>query len=202
MTSKVLTIFIFTWVLLSLSWQLTIIATFLLSLVALSNQYFVNKSKEYGTTLSEKNREYTNKLLEILTGIGLIKTVNNEKEEYAKVKKLIKEREKADFNSQINHSLITPVNEVNSIISIFIMVLIGRYFLTDQLESFSAILLIYLVFLFRLLPIVGQLNSHRSRFANVSHSAEIITEFLRRDDKPIMTNGNIPYTHLQEGDSL
>jgi len=69
----------------------------------------------------------------------------------------------------------------------------------EQLESFSAILLIYLVFLFRLLPVVGQLNNSRSGFANVSYSAQIIMEFLRRDNKPIMTNGNIPYTQLQEG---
>ena len=199
MVSQIITILIFTFVLLSLSWQLTILASFLLSLAAYSNQYFVNRSKQYGEILSEKSRQYTNKLLEILTGMRLIKTVNNEKEEYLSIEQFIKARQRADFNCQVNYAFVNPVNEVSGILAILAMVLMGRYMFAEQLESFSAILLIYLVFLFRLLPVVGQLNNSRSGFANVSYSAQIIMEFLRRDNKPIMTNGNIPYTQLQEG---
>ncbi len=185
MISSTITISIFTYVLISISWQLTIMAVVFISGVAWGNQYFVKRSQKYGIFLSEQSKYYSNKLLETLTGIRLIKTVSNEGREYKIINNLIRAREQANFNLQINYALLAPVNEVAGILAIFGMVL--------------AILLIYLIFLFRLLPIVSQLNNNLSQFASVSHSAQIITEFLRREDKPIMTNGNIPYTKLKEG---
>ncbi|NES82771.1 MAG: ATP-binding cassette domain-containing protein, partial [Moorea sp. SIO2B7] len=194
-----ITISVFVWFLISLSWRLTIISIFLLAIVALANQYFIYRSREFGRILSEKSREYSNKLFEILTGIRLIKTVSNESYEYDLIKKIIREREQADFDAQANSSLIGPFNEVSGIISVLVMVVLGRYLFLDKIESFSTILLTYLVFLFRLLPLVGQLNSSRSRLANVAHSAKITTEFLRQDNKPFMSKGSEIYHKLEQG---
>ncbi|MEC4806305.1 MAG: ATP-binding cassette domain-containing protein [Jaaginema sp. PMC 1079.18] len=197
MLSSILTILVFTWLLLSLSWQLTLVSTFILGLVALANQYYIRRAKAFGRILSKKSSAYSNKFLEILTGIRLIKTVSREDDEYLRIQTYIKEREKAQLQSQANYAAIAPINEVLGIFTILAIVVAGRYLFADQIEALSAIMLTYLVVLFRLLPFVSKLNGDRSKYANSAPSAEIVADFLNRDRKPIMTNGDRPYQALK-----
>lgn len=195
-----ITIFVFLSLLLSISWQLTLISTVLLTIVALSNQYFVRKAKRFGQALSNHSRGYSIKLLEILSGIRLIKATSNEQAEYEKIETLLTERERAEFDSQANFAIVGPVNEVAGVITILLIVLIGRLFLADQVSATSSVLLSYLLLLFRLLPVVGQLNSARNTFANATPSLAIVRDLLRRDNKPLMPQTNLyPFRGLQRG---
>jgi len=187
------------WVLLMLSWKITLIATGLLLIIGVVNQYFVNRSKYYGKVVAEKSRNYNQKLIEILTGIRLIKTVKNEGEEYEQIKNLIEEQEDAEFQSQANSSIIAPFNEISGIIVILVIIIIGRYLFREELQAIATVLLTYLVVLFRLIPFVSQLNSARSQFANTAPSAEIVADFLRRDNKPFMVKGGEKLSFLEQG---
>lgn len=194
-----LTILVFLWILLSLSWQLTLVSTFLLACVSLSNQYLIQKAKIYGRLVSQTSKAYSGKLLEILSGIRLIKTSSTEELEYQRISKIIREREQIEFKSQANYAILNPINEIAGILVVISIVAFGRYLFLDRLQSLSTILLIYLVTLFRLLPIVGKLNSNRSRFANVLPSVAISASFLQREDKPIMTNGMQQFQSFDRG---
>lgn len=194
-----ITILVFLIILISLSWQLTLLSTVLLTIVVLTNQYYVRRSKYFGQQLSENSRRYSIALLEVITGIRLVKATHREEDEYQRIDHLIVNREQAELQSQANFAILGPVNEVMGTGAILAIVLLARTFFYTQLESFSAILLTYLVVLFRLLPIIGQLNSTRSAFANAVASVEIVTEFLQRDTKPIMTHGGVPYHQLEQG---
>lgn len=197
--TNVITILTFLWILLSLSWQLTLLSTVLLIGVTFSNQYLIERSKGYGQILSEKSSQYTKRLVEILSGIRLIKTASTEDEEYKDLEGFIKERQAADLKSQANFALVPPLNEFLGIVTILAIVIAGRYLFIEKLQSVSAILLIYLFTLFRLLPFIGQLNNNRSKLSNTTPSVEIVANFLRLDDKPIMKNGEIQYKPLQDG---
>jgi ATP-binding cassette, subfamily B, bacterial MsbA len=194
-----ITILTFLFLLILLSWQITLVATVLLGLIALSNQYFVVKSKAYGKLLAETSKNYSNKLFEILTGIRLIKNVSNEQQEYQKIEKFIRDREQAQLRSQATFSLIGPINEISGILVILAIIFIGHYFFAEQLQAIAPILLTYLVILFRLLPFVGALNNARSQFANNIPSTDVVAEFLRRDNKTFMSQGEHPYTRLEKG---
>jgi ATP-binding cassette, subfamily B, bacterial MsbA len=191
------TILVFLWLLLRLSWQLTLMATVLLLIVAGINQYFIHRAKTFGKILSKQSGAYTNKLIEILSGIRLIKTVNYEDLEFAKITTLIKEREQAELASQANYGAVSPINEILGILTVLTIVFIGRYMFAGQM----AIVTIgtYLFVLVRLLPVVSNLNGARSRFANASPSAEIVADFLRRDNKPLMADGKEIYQRLKQG---
>ncbi|MBP0019720.1 MAG: ABC transporter ATP-binding protein [Cyanobacteria bacterium SBLK] len=194
-----ITILVFLWILLSLSWQLTLISTLLLGCLSLSNQHLIKKAKTYGRLVSQKSNAYSGKLLEILTGIRLIKTSSTEELEYQRITKIIREREQIELKAQANYAILNPINEVGGIVIVIAIVALGRYFFLDGLQSLSTILLIYLVTLFRLLPIIGKLNTHRSRFANAIPSAAIAASFLQRDDKPIMENGTRQFQSFTRG---
>lgn len=193
------TILTFVCILLSISWQLTLASTGLLLLVTITNQFLIKRAKKFGQILSDKSRSYSTTLLEILTGIRLIKAVSNEEAEYQRIEQFIDERERADEQSQANYDAIGPINEVAGTLAILSIIFLGRAFFWQQIESLSTVLLIYLYVLFRLLPIVSQLNAQRSNFANAAPSTEIVAKFLQRDDKPFMTNGQNIYTKIEQG---
>ncbi len=195
----VVTILVFVAILLSISWQLTIVSTCLLMLVTLLNQTFIRKARNFGKILSDKSARYSTALLEILLGIRLIKGVANKDHEFQRLSTLIEDREVAEFRSQVYFAAIAPINEISGILAILGIVTVGRVFFSNQLDSLSTLLLTYLFILFRLLPFVGQLNSSRSGLANAIPSAEIVANFLSRENKPIMVNGSYPYKKIKEG---
>ncbi|MEH1782487.1 MAG: ABC transporter ATP-binding protein [Nostoc sp.] len=197
-----ITILVFVGLLLSISWQLTIAATLLLSLVTLINQYSISRSKNFGKQLSEMSRAYSISILETLNGIRLVKATGNEEKEYQRIKKLIRDRELADFQSQVNSEAITPVSEVMGITAILLIVILSKTFFANQVSSLSTVLLTYLLVLLRVLPLISQLNTIRSNFASTSASVDAANEFLSLHDKPFMGKGKLPYTKLKEGVSF
>jgi len=194
-----ITILLFVCLLLAISWQLTLASTLLLTLVALVNQYAIARSKYFGKLLSEMSKVYSVGVLETLSGIRLVKATGNEDREYQRIKKFIRDREQTEFQSQVISATISPVSEVSGIVAILVIVFLGRSFFADEIQSLSAVLLTYLLVLFRLLPFISQLNSARSQFANTAASVDLVFDFLRRDNKPFMGNGSVPYKQLRQG---
>jgi ATP-binding cassette, subfamily B, bacterial MsbA len=194
-----ITILVSVALLLVISWQLTLIATGLLLIVTLANQFFIKRAKKSGEDLSTHSREYSVVLLESLSGIRLIKSTSQEANTYKQLSWLVGEREKAELRSQANYALIGPINEIAGIATVMVMITLGRILFADQMASLSTLLLMYLFTLFRMLPFVSQLNGLRSQFANNSPSVQIIDEFLNRQTKPIMAAGQHLYTGLKKG---
>ncbi|HIK27344.1 MAG: ABC transporter ATP-binding protein/permease [Oscillatoriaceae bacterium SKW80] len=194
-----ITVLVFVCLLLAISWQLTLASTLLLSVVVIVNQYAIALSKFFGKQLSEASTAYSVRLMEMLNGIRLVKATGSEEKEYEQLQRLITVREKADFRCEATYGLIAPVTEVTSIIALLAIVFLGRIFFAEEVEALSAVLLTYLLVLFRLLPLVSQINGARSQLANTTASVESVYDFLRRDNKPFMKNGSIPYKKLREG---
>ncbi|MCT7967929.1 ABC transporter ATP-binding protein/permease [Laspinema sp. D1] len=197
--TNAMTVLIFLGILILISWQLTIVSTLLLMLVPFLSQFVIRRSKDYGRILSEKSRAYSGALIEVLNGIRLVKSTGQEKPEYEKIQKLIEARENADMQSQVNYSIIGPMNELSGLLVILAIIFAGRVIFANQIDTLSTVLLTYLFVLSRVVPMIGQLNNSRSEFANVIPSTIIVSEFLRLDDKPLMKDGTEPYQKLQEG---
>jgi ATP-binding cassette, subfamily B, bacterial MsbA len=195
----IITIFVFIGLLLSISWQLTIAATLLLSLLTLVNQYAISRSKDYGKQLSDMSKAYSITVMEVLNGMRLVRATANEDREYQKIIKLIRNREQADFKSQANSEAITPVSEVMGITALVLIIILSKYLFANQISALSTVLFTYLLVLLRVLPFISQLNAIRSSFANASASVSIATEFLRRDNKPFMSRGTKLYKTLEKG---
>ncbi|MEM6255607.1 MAG: ABC transporter ATP-binding protein [Cyanobacteria bacterium P01_D01_bin.156] len=194
-----ITIAVFVVFLVLTSWQLTVISLTALGSVTLLNQIVVKRSKNLGKELSKISKAYSSRVFEVLSGIRLVKATANEDQEYQVLDQMIVERESAQFNSQLIFAGIGPFNEIINILALMVIAVLGRVAFSNQLELFSASLLTYLIILFRMLPYIGQLNSHRSTLANTAASVEIVTALLRRDDKPFMPRGANLYRSLQKG---
>lgn len=192
----VVTILVFIGILILISWELTLLATLLLGSVALINQFSIKYAKTVGRELSEAAGALSSRAIEVLSGIRLVKSAAHEDMEYAEIDRLIAKREDAEYRSQLVYASVSPVNEVTSILALVALIIIGRLLFGDQMQASSSIILTYLVVLFRMLPVISQLNSARNQLANSSASVEILEEFLRRDNKPIMPSGTHKFTRL------
>jgi subfamily B ATP-binding cassette protein MsbA len=199
LTVSIMTVSVFMLMLVLTSWQFTIIAIVIVGLVTLANQLLTKDAKRIGQLMTEESRAFSNKAIEMVSGIRLIKATTNENREYEILDDLIETREKLAFQSQLMFARIGPLNEILSIVGLLILAFFGRLAFQDQLEAYSPVLVTYLLILFRMLPQVGQLNSIRTRLANTSPSVALINDFLRRDNKPFMPNGYRKYTPLKQG---
>jgi ATP-binding cassette, subfamily B, bacterial MsbA len=195
----IITMTVFLLILLSLSWQLTLIATGLSLIVSVLSQLFVRRAKQSGEMLSSTSSQYSIALLEMLSGIRLVKAAGQERNQYHHIAATIDRREKAERQSQANYAIVSPVNEVAGMATVLIIVISGKVLFSAQMAALSTLLLIYLLTLFRMLPLVGQLNGLRSQFANSSPSVQVVYDFLQRDRKPIMVAGTQQYQTLQQG---
>jgi len=194
-----ITIIVFLGILIAISWQLTLVSTVLMGGIALLNQYSVSQAKSFGKELSRTAGALSSHLIEMLSGIRLVKATANEEREYKVVADLIRQRERAEFRSQLVFASIAPVNEISSILAIIGIVAAGRVLFAEQIQAFSPVILTYLLILFRTLPFVAQLNTQRSQLANASASVDLVSDFLRRDNKPFMVSGAMPFSHLNTG---
>jgi ATP-binding cassette, subfamily B, bacterial MsbA len=192
-----ISILVFTGFLLAISWQLTLIATALLALSTLGNQFFVRNARRFGRRYSETSSQYSVTQFEVLSGIRLIKSTGQEDVEYRHLSKLVDANERAFFLTQTNFGLVPIVNEILGIAIVLVVVIVGKSLLLGQVDSLASMLLTYLLVLFRLLPFVTSLNTQRTVFSNDLPSVKIISDFLRRDNKPFMQNGAVRFTGLQ-----
>ncbi|MDJ0553298.1 MAG: ABC transporter ATP-binding protein/permease [Microcoleaceae cyanobacterium MO_207.B10] len=192
-----LTVFLFVSLLISISWQLTLISSLLVLLIAGINQLFIRRSKKFGGLLNREQKNYAIKVIEVLTGIRLIKSVGSENREYQQIRTLMLSLEDIALKAQMNSALIGPVNEVTSIFTVISILLLGRTFFSSQVANVSAILLTYLLVLFRLLPIVSGINGTRNQIAKGSASFDMAVDLWRRDNKPIMKPGAITFEKIR-----
>lgn len=198
MVSQGITILLFLWILLSLSWQLTIISSVLAITIAALNQIIIRRSKILGNRLNQEQKNYSVKVIETLNGIRLIKSVGTEIREYTSIRKMMLEIENIALKAQMNSALIQPVNEVTSILTVIFILIVGRYLFADQLANLSAILLTYLLVLFRLLPVISNINNIRNQIARGSASFDMAYDLWRRDNKPIMRSGKVQFKEFHD----
>jgi ATP-binding cassette, subfamily B, bacterial MsbA len=193
-----ITILVFLGILLSISWELTICSTILLSLVSVVNQYPISQSKKLGKDLSEISKTLTNILIESISGIRVVKANTQEPLTSKRINDLVVKKENAEYKSQLYAEIIAPSGEFVGIVSLIAIVFIARFIFAERIASLSAILLTYLLVLMRLLPLISQLNNLRSSFANNSAAVDFVIDFLRLDNKPFMGNGKVKLDTLRE----
>jgi subfamily B ATP-binding cassette protein MsbA len=192
-------VFIFLVILIYISWQITIIAMAFLLLLSWRNKFFRQKAKKIGEKQKEISQAYNQNIIEKFTGIRLVKSFSQEKQEYSKLCELVEETEKMELKAQYTYIFIQPIDEILGVLIILIIVLIGKYFLWDYPEALATTLLTYLVILFRTLPLVSTINQQRTTLANQSSAVEVIDRLLNTKDKPFLPQGTKKYSSLEKG---
>jgi subfamily B ATP-binding cassette protein MsbA len=173
----------------ALSWPLALIALSLCGGLYLMMNRFIDYLERYGREIPKANARVTSQATELINGIRTVILSGTKDEEADRFRKATAEVRRLNIELSKVKALISPLtNFVSSFTLIGIVVTAVQFFVLPGLMS-AAVLLTFLFALFRLLPLVQNVNDLRGQWAYYQGSLENVAGFLSDEDKPRLPDG-------------
>jgi ABC-type multidrug transport system fused ATPase/permease subunit len=186
----------YVFVLLWLSWQMTVAAVIALLLLSLVMRRITGRIR----AVSRKFRQYSVKLnertVEFVYGFRLVRTFAREQYAIERVDTAIEKGVKAKRRGLLWQASLSPLIDSTSVLGIAIFLIVGYYFMADS-QAALARLATYLFTMYRLLPRVSILNKNWGQINGNWPFIERLADFLRTDDKQYQSRGHLPFGSLQ-----
>ncbi len=182
--------------LLVFSWKLTL-ATFLFGtvIILLISQY-TKKVKKLAKKRAYDQQGFSALLHELVSGIYVIKSFSKESDLLGKLQQKINNFQQSSYQTQLANSQVLVLTES---LSVFIIGIIFVIAIMWHAES-SLLLLQILPFFYilvRMVPHIKGINHDRSSIISQWPSLELVSDLIRRDNKPFMQVGEVPFQSLQ-----
>ena len=175
----------------TLSWPLALSALVLCGILFLIMNRFIGYLREYGRKIPKANAEVTSIATEMIQGIRTVIISGTQEFEADRFRKATDRVRQLSIDLNVKTQLIGPIQQaVSSTALIAIIIVAVQYFVLPGYLS-AAMLLTFLFALFRLLPLIQQLNGLRGQWASQRGSLENLAAFLSDEDKPQLPNGSI-----------
>jgi subfamily B ATP-binding cassette protein MsbA len=186
----------------ALSWPLAAAGLTLSGLLFLIMNQFIGYLREYGRKIPKANAEVTSIATEMIQGIRTVILSGTQKEEADRFRQATDRVRELSIELNAKTQLVGPIQQaVSSTALIGIIIVAVQYFVLPGYLP-AAMLLTFLFALFRLLPLIQQLNGLRGQWASQRGSLENLASFLNSTDKPHLPDGSIPLTHFDEAIEL
>jgi subfamily B ATP-binding cassette protein MsbA len=184
--------------LLLLSWQLALIGLALSAALFLVMNAFIGYLRDFGRKIPKANAEVTSIATELIRGIRTVIISGTQKHEAQRFKEATDHVRDLSINLNVKTQMIGPVSQaIASTALIAIIVIAVQFFILPGLMS-AAMLLAFLFAIFRLLPMIQQINGLRGQWAQKRGSLDNLSDFLSREDKHYLPDGPTPFTGLSD----
>jgi len=182
-----------------LSWKLTLIAIALTGIISFLLSGFINKLSRISSTVAEDARELSGSLYETITGIRLIKSLAKEKLIGSMIKAKIERVRQDEYELNYKSEMTQIYTEMLGVIVITVIFLLG--FLKFNIENKVLItqLIPFIYIINRLLYILKTLNGIKGNIVSGVPYIDLIHDLIRKDNKPVITDGGTPFTGLAKG---
>ena len=184
--------------LLFISWQLTFISFSVLWLIIFIDNRLSSLTKNLRSLTTEKSQRSTYRIVEFLTGIRSIKTAANESAAKITIARSLLSKNQALLVAQTRSAATKPIRQIFSLVMVLILT-IASYYLYPSVTEFASVVLLYLIILFKMLPLFGQINRARLQFIQTRPSAEAVANFLNPATKQFAHSGDTVFSQLQAG---
>ena len=182
---------IFTVLLLLISWKLTLITCCLLLLISQIVQRLTRQGKRISTQATTVNGALTQRMIETLDGLHLIRAFGRESYEQHRFDAASWEVSKAFFKLDRISGLVHPLSEILTVALLLSILLATAMLAPGQM----AVSLTFLVLLYRLQPRIKQFEADRVALDSLSGSVEEVRRLLDESDKPYLRSGaRVPAT--------
>ena len=196
--TRALTVLVYTVSILLISWQLSVISVLLFGLLAVGVSLINSRVRAASFDISKANREFTSTTLEFINAIRTIHAFATQDFERRRFYRDSNELVRASTRSVKISSLVRPISEgLATMVLIGMLLLAFTLFIATGLLQVASLLTFFFV-LFRLVPIIQDVNGVRSFLSTLTGSAEDIKELLRTDNKSFFENGAIAFSGLQK----
>lgn len=180
-----------------ISWQLSIISLMLFSLLAVGLSTLNRRVREASFDVTKANNKFTSIAIEFINGIRTVHAFSTEDFER-------KRYYNASLNL-VNHSkkiastwmIVKPLAEaLATTILVAMIVLAFTVFVTKGLLQ-TAFLLTFFFVLFRLVPIIQDINGVATHISTMYGSSEVVKKLLEIDERQYFHNGHIEFSGLK-----
>lgn len=180
-----------------LSWQLTVISLLLFTLLSVGITTLLGRVREASFEWSKATGWYASVALEFINGIRTVQafaTQDFERERFYNASSRLK---KAAIKGLAASASVEPLAEGGATAILVGMLLLAFATLIPQEQLKPAGLLTFLFVLFRLMPIIRQMNGSRAQISSFYGPLSSIKELLKTDNKPYLRDGTIQFTGLK-----
>lgn len=181
-----------------ISWQLLLIVLVFCGLLTLGLTRLIAKVRLFGREITRGNQQFTVAFTEFLNGIRTVVAFNMQAFERARLHQNAHQQAVAVIRTARRSLLVKPISQavVATILVTILIVAVQFFVLPGRLDI--ALLLTFLFALFRLVPLIHEMNNHRATWAQSQAALFYIADLLRRDDKPYLSDGPQSVDKLRE----
>ncbi|MGA9382747.1 MAG: heterocyst formation ABC transporter subunit HepA [Phormidium sp.] len=180
-----------------LSWQLTVISVMLFGLLSAAITTLLGRVREASFEWSKASGWYASVALEFINGIRTVQafaTQDFERERFYGASSRLK---KAAIKGLAASASVEPLAEGGATGILVGILLLAFATLIPQGQLNPAVLLTFLFVLFRLMPIVRQMNGSRAQISSFQGPLSSIKELLKTDNKPYLIDGTVQFNELK-----
>jgi len=182
-----------------LSWQLTAIALVLMAALSLSLKRLVERTRDRGRVIAEANGGVAAVVTEVVHGMRTVKAFVAEPFERGRFHRASERAATSMYRSGAVGAAVRPIGEALASGVLVGLVVVSVRLLVAGGSMTVPSLLAFLFAIFRLLPIVHDLNHGRGVLANLHGSWTHVLAFLDRADKAPLPSGERVPGGLREG---
>jgi subfamily B ATP-binding cassette protein MsbA len=172
---------------------LTAIALVALMLVSLGMQYFIAKAKAMSELEVRQENELQVASLETLSGIHIVKSFLLEPLRWTHYNSRTQDVANTGYRLLRNQSRMGAIQEVAQFALIGLIVFVG----VSIFDTSLAVIIALLFTLYRLAPMVSQLNMQRARFVRTLAGVQFVNLAMRNMARAEIISGETPFTGLQ-----
>jgi subfamily B ATP-binding cassette protein MsbA len=181
-----------------LSWQLSLAAIMLYSLLSVALSTLIRRVRESSFAVPKANGNFASLAIQFINGIRTVKgsaTENFERQRFYQAStKIIQVEDKVAAIS----ASVQPIAEGAGSTILIIMVVVAFSLLISKGGLETGSLLTFMFVLFRMMPLVAQINTLRENLSRFQGSIHNIKELLKTTNKPCINNGYLKFIGLQE----
>ncbi len=185
-----------------LSWQLTIVALMLFSLLSVGLSTLLGQVREASFERTKANRWFTSISLEFINGIRTVQAFAAQDFERKRFYDANSKLLQASNKSRSAQALVEPLSEGVATIMLIGMLILAFSVLIPNGQLQSAQLLTFLFVLLRLMPIRRQLDGARVKLSTFQGPLSNVKELLRTDDKTYLQSGKVQFSRLKRAIEL
>lgn len=197
-----LTVVVYFMTMLLLSWQLTLIAILLFTLLAVGLSNLNARVRESSFGISVANGNFTSIAIEFINGIRTVHASGTQELERQRYYKASNQIVSSSTKVILIWTLVKPIAEsAATTVLIGMIILAFSSFVVNGTLQVSSLLTFFFV-LFRLVPFIQDINGTRAFLNTLQGSADNIKNLLKREDKTYFQNGTIEFTGLKRSIDL
>jgi ATP-binding cassette, subfamily B, bacterial MsbA len=184
-----LTLFVYVFMAVTISWQLSLLSGFLFSLVAVGLSTLNKRVKSASFPVSEARSDFTGVATELIGGIRTIQAYSAQDFERRRFNTAASKIAKAMTEAAYRFAAVRPIAEAVSSTILIGMIIVGMSVFVADGTLKVASLMTFLFVLFRLVPSIQEINTCVASLGSYQGSIQSIEKFLNSDGKSYIQNG-------------